>query len=121
MPMLAQPLEVPLEVVRGLQELEIEFEMVVRKKEQLDLVLERARYWVFPLAGTEAVLRPEKGGKLVEEFEWEGPATLTHDNMPILKQTGQMGRTDGKKRTYHVAVMRWARVSPGSQERSLAL
>ena len=118
--MLAAPLDVPLEEmrgrmgpgtwgwqvrhVRGLQTLQMEFEVDARKLEQLDAVLARAKHWVFPLEdGSQTVLR-QTGD--VERFEWDGFSDTKDDSIPFLKQTGRT-LSDRHQRTFHVAVMTW--------------
>lgn len=119
--MLAAPLDVPLEEmrermipgtwgwqvrhVRGLQTLQMEFEIDARKQDQLDAVLARAKHWVFPLEdGSQTVLR-QTGD--VERFEWDGFSDTKDDSIPFLKQTGRTLSDRHIQRTFHVALMTW--------------
>ncbi|KAI0123469.1 hypothetical protein BJ170DRAFT_109559 [Xylariales sp. AK1849] len=125
--MLAQPLLIPRDKMRetmvegtwgwqicqmqGLQKLEIEFEVDVIKKLQLQKVLERAEHWIFPLAGTNAVLA--KSGE-VTEMEWEGVADRQEDSRYALNATGR-GLVPDMKKTYYVAMMTWKAVSESNE------
>lgn len=125
--MLAQPLRVPNDELRGLmrqgtwgwqicqvqglQRLEIEFEIDAVKKEQLQMVLDRAKYWVFPLGWTNAAL--VQSGEVVES-EWEGAAQKKDDNYHALQPAGLSPAQETK--TYYVATMTWKAVSELSEE-----
>ena len=127
--MLAQPLEPDFGVVRellkqrtwghqmgqvrGLQVLRIEFEVDVKKKAQLQAVLERAKYWKFPLKDTNTIL--EHIGQ-VRESSWEGLEILKDDSSPMLNPTASSDQSwQGRpKRTYYVAEMTWKRTTDES-------
>lgn len=119
--MLVEPSDMPLEKmrqqmgpgtwgwqvrhVRGLQTLQMEFEVDARKLEQLDAVLARAKHWVFPMEdGSQTVLR-QTGS--VEHFEWEGFSDTKDDSIPILNQTGRSLSDRHIQRTFRVALMTW--------------
>ena len=126
--MLAQPLEPELHSikegmkqgtwgqqicqVKGLSVLRIEFEIDVVKKAQLQHVLERAKYWKFPLDGSNGVL--EQVGD-VRESSWEGLADRKDDSSTTLNPPLLTSPTwnDRPKRTYYVAEMTWKRVATG--------
>ena len=97
--------------VRGLSVLKIEFETDVVKKAQLQQVLERAKYWMFPLSDTSATLVQ------VGEFRdssWEGLADLKDDSGRMLNSGAPINAQSvwdtRPKRTYYVAEMTWRRV-----------
>lgn len=122
--MLAEPLEMSLEEirkqmgpgtwgwqvrhVRGLQTLQMEFEVDARKHDQLDAVLARAKHWVFPLDdGSQTVLR--QAGS-VEHFEWDGFSDTNDDSIPYLNRTGRILSDRAQiQRAFHIAVMTWKR------------
>lgn len=90
----------------GLSVLRIEFETDLAKKAQLQQVLERARYWKFPLEDTNAFL--EQVGEIRESI-WEGLAKLKDDNTPMLNPPpiGDPAWNARPKRNYYVAEMTW--------------
>jgi hypothetical protein len=122
--MLAEPLETSLETIkagmrrgawglqigsiRGLDTFRIEFEIDIVKKGQLDIIVERAKHWRFPLQDDNRVL--VHTGQ-VREWHWEGLADLKHDNMPMLRvrSADDPSWNDLPKRKYHVVEMTWKR------------
>jgi len=90
--------------VNRLELLEIEFEIDVVKKEQLQTVLERARHWKFPISQGRAVL--EWTGEL-REYSWQGLADVKNEYQR-LKETPVK---EGAMRTYYVAIMVWKKVN----------
>jgi hypothetical protein len=124
--MLAQPLEPDFDVVKelmnentwgqqisqikGLNVLRIEFEVDEVKKAQLQAVLARAKYWKFPLDGSNAIL--EQVGD-VRESSWEGLKDLKDDSSAILKShpIGDSAWNERPKMRYYVAEMTWKRVA----------
>jgi hypothetical protein len=122
--MLAEPLEPSLETIKsgmqpgawghqigtiqGLDTFRIEFEIDVVKEAQLDIIVERAKHWKFPLQGDKYVL--VHTGQ-VREWQWEGLADLKHDNTPMLRvrSAHDPSWNDLPKRNYHVAEMTWKR------------
>ena len=99
----------------------MEFETDVIKKSQLEDVLERAKFWKFPMICGAHVLVFDGS---VETSTWEGPARLRDDSPLPLRhvETALPGLQDGQ-RTYFVAEMTWRKRAVaenlGRQDRSL--
>ncbi|OAL19632.1 hypothetical protein AYO22_09794 [Fonsecaea multimorphosa] len=87
--------------IRGLRKLVMEFEIDEKKKSQLQVVAERAKHWIFPLAGEEFVL--EWTGQL-EESSWEGVRDLRDDYHFMREQPLQANLP---RRKYYVVKMTW--------------
>ena len=95
--------------IKGLSILKIEFEIDVVKKAQLQVVLERAKHWKFPLEGTNTALK--QVGE-IRESSWVGLADLKDDSSPMLNRTSTSAQQDDRpRRTYYVAEMTWKRVT----------
>ncbi|KAK5049985.1 hypothetical protein LTR84_004104 [Exophiala bonariae] len=89
-----------LSQVKGLEVLEIEFETDLNKKEQLEVVVARAKHWKFPLANGTVL---EWTGQQ-KDYSWEG--------LKYLKDDGQMLRESpisrhALKRKYEVTTLTW--------------
>ena len=82
---------------------EMEFEIDERKKSQLDAVLDRARHWIFPMAGGERILR-QSG--TVAHSSYEGFVRNRDDTPAFLSSTGNY-YTPSADRTFHIAIMTW--------------
>ena len=122
--MLSQPLEPTIQQLRatmikgtwgyqiglieGLEVLRVEFETDVAKKDQMQLVLARAKHWKFPLDDNSAVL--ESDGQ-IKEFEWIGQVHMGQDSTAALRNVGSYLGTEAAvpMRTYFVAEMTWKR------------
>ncbi|KAK8098556.1 uncharacterized protein PG998_014042 [Apiospora kogelbergensis] len=91
--------------VKNLKTLEMEFEIDERKKHQLDVILERAQHWIFPMSDGDGVLK--QSGAVVHS-SYEGFVRNKDDSTPVLNPTGNHDNpwTD---RTFHIAVMTWRR------------
>ncbi|KAJ9617122.1 hypothetical protein H2200_000843 [Cladophialophora chaetospira] len=87
--------------IEGLRKLILEFEIDERKRSQLDVVVERAKGWMFPLREEDSVLKWD--GQLYES-SWTGVWDLK-DDFHLLKQ--QPVPDDLPKRGYHVVKMTW--------------
>ena len=87
--------------IMNLRELVLEFEIDERKKTQLEVVVERAKGWKFPLAREDFVL--EWSGQ-VKVSSWEGVQELK-DDYHFLKE--QPVPADLPKRIYYVVRMTW--------------
>ena len=85
----------------NLRKLVLEFETDERKKAQLEVVVERAKHWKFPLAWEDSVL--EWSGQL-KESSWEGVLELK-DDLHFLKLPPVAD--DLPKRIYYVVRMTW--------------
>ncbi|KAK5037809.1 hypothetical protein LTS07_001276 [Exophiala sideris] len=92
--------------VQGLEALNLEFEIDEVKKPQLQVVVERAKGWRFPLVGKDLVL--EWTGEL-KESAWEGIRDLK-DDIQVLKE--KPVSDDLPKRKYYVVTMTWKAVRP---------
>lgn len=90
--------------IKGLKVLKIEFEIGIPKEQQLQMVIERAKTWKFPLAGADAVL---VWTGTMEDFFWEGLQSVKGDFMP-LREKPIAG--DLPTRKYHVVTMTWVAV-----------
>jgi len=88
-----------------LKVLEMEFETSEEKQTQLEAVVERAKFWKFPLARGDNVL--EWSGAL-NESSWEGLLDLK-DDYQVLREQPITGR--GPTRKYCVVRMCWKIVS----------
>lgn len=87
--------------VKGLEVLEFEFETEWSKKDQLESVVARAKYWLFPLSDGSVL-------------EWTGLQTnSTWVGLRFLKDDGQMMLRESpisrhaRKREYQVITMTW--------------
>ena len=114
--MLAEPAEPTLEYIQermssntwggqvctiiGLKTLEMEFEIEDRKKRQLDVVVERAKSWKFPLHQGRTL---EWTGRL-EESSWTGLKSLKDDNQMLRESPIP---ENAPTRCYHVVKMSW--------------
>ncbi|KIX09681.1 uncharacterized protein Z518_00762 [Rhinocladiella mackenziei CBS 650.93] len=87
--------------IQGLRELKMEFETSEVKRSQLQVVVERAKHWKFPLAGENFVL--EWIGEL-KESSWEGLLNLK-DDYQVLRE--QPISEDAPKQKYYVVRMVW--------------
>jgi len=92
----------------GLRKLILEFEIDDKKRSQLDVVVERAKHWRFPLAHEDFVLGWD--GRL-EESVWEGLRDLK-DDFQLLRE--QPVKDDAPKRNYCVVKMTWKAVTVAS-------
>jgi hypothetical protein len=90
--------------IEGLKVLKMEFETDEAKKSQLEIVIERAKGWKFPLTREETALIWT--GKL-EESSWEGLKNLK-DDYQVLKE--RPITEDLPKRKYYVVTMAWEAV-----------
>lgn len=92
-------------VIRTLEKLEIEFETLTCKRDQLDLIVEFSKYWKFPMQDGKVLVRDEM---LTEVYGWNGPKGFVVDNpdaVPVkeeeLKKRPELGFT------YQVRVATW--------------
>ena len=87
--------------ILSLRQLIVEFEIDERKKAQLEVVVERAKSWIFPLSREDFIL--EWNGQL-QETSWEGVLNLK-DDLHFLKE--QPVPENAPKRKYSVVTMVW--------------
>ena len=92
-------------MVAGLQNLVLEFETVVQKKFQLDTVVDRAKYWKFPLFADNHEGFLHWTGEVKKNYKWEGLVRLREDYLPMNKALSD----DEPKRRYIVKVMEWTK------------
>jgi hypothetical protein len=88
--------------IAGLKELILEFETDEKKKAQLDVVVERAKHWKFPLSNENIALAWT--GKL-HESSWIGVKDLKDDYNQHLRASPVPENVP--KRTYCVTKMIW--------------
>lgn len=87
--------------IMSLRTLVLEFETDEKKKSQLQVVVERAKAWQFPMAWENFVL--EWNGQL-EESSWEGIKDLKNDDQYLRERPVA---DDAPKRKYYVVKMVW--------------
>lgn len=123
--MAAQPVEPTTSYIRGrmtkevwgwlvcqverLEILEMEFETDMDKSEQLDKVVERAKYWKFPKIESDYVL--EWTGKL-EESSWQSMRLLKPDYLSLRRSTVPQR---GPERRLRVVTMTWKAIKAGNE------
>lgn len=91
--------------ILNLRKLVLEFEIDERKKSQLEVVVERAKGWKFPMAWEDFVL--EWSGEL-KESSWEGVRDLKDDYHYLREQLREQPVSDNlPTRKYHVVKMVW--------------
>ena len=87
--------------MQGLKAVEMEFEIGEEKRSQLQVVVERAKHWKFPLFKEDIVL--EWTGEL-KESSWEGPFYLKDDDQVLREPPPDQNLP---KRQYYVVRMIW--------------
>lgn len=89
--------------------LELEFEIGEEKRSQLQAVIERAKYWKFPLTRDPGVLRWT--GDL-NESSWEGLRDLKDDHQFLVERLASPQEQELPKRKYYVVSMYWEYTVP---------
>lgn len=69
-----------LQYIQGLEELELELETLVEKREQMDGIVERAKKWIFPLKENKFLIWDDGAG--IKESCWEEEDVALHGNVP---------------------------------------
>jgi hypothetical protein len=69
-----------LQYIQGLEELELELETLVGKREQMDGIVERAKKWIFPLKENQFLRWDDGTG--VKESRWEEDDDELHGDVP---------------------------------------
>ena len=73
-----------LQYIQGLEELEMELETLVAKKEQMDGIVERAKKWIFPLKENRFLRWDDGVG--IKESRWEEDDVVLHGDVPLLNE-----------------------------------
>jgi hypothetical protein len=102
--------------IRDLQTFECEFEIDSRKKDQLDIVVERAKHWVFPVWDSNGAAVLKYVGPVVTD-EWIGRWRLRDDNAFNLNPVVVSMDEESRRRTYSIAVVTFKRTTLGSEDR----
>ena len=92
-------------MIPTLEKVEIEFETLTSKRDQLDLIVDFSKYWRFPMPDGKMLVRDET---LTEVYGWNGPVSLIVDNphaAPVKEE--EIKKHPELAFTYQVRVATW--------------
>jgi hypothetical protein len=92
----------------SLEKLEIEFETLTSKRDQLDLIVDFSKYWRFPMPDGKFLVRDKT---LTESYGWDGPQTFNVNNPDATPVKDEELKTCPELRfTYQVRVATWRKI-----------